>query len=144
MRDRVKRFTVAGVALVALTVPVALSSAGTPSTVKVPLERDATCDEFTGKRSVVGSATITRLKNGDVQFTVTVRNKATPGASITLYPFQSASGCNYYPYLKMKLDSGGVGTKTFTLTGVSGDTDLGTEALNDTTGVYDVTPTVHI
>jgi len=44
----------------------------------------------------------------------------------------------------MKLDSNGAGSKTFTLEGVSGDTDLGTEVLNDTTGVYDVTPTVHI
>jgi len=131
-----------GLALAALAMPVAVSSAGTPSSVKVPLERDATCGEFSGKRSVVGSARITRLKNGDVQFTVT--DRGAPGSSITLYPFQESGGCNYYPSLKMKLDSNGVGSKTFTLKGVSGDTDLGTEALNDTTGVYDVTPTVHI
>jgi hypothetical protein len=136
-----RRFA-AGVALAALAIPVAIGSAGTPSSVKVPLERDAYCDLFDGKRSVVGSARITRLKNGDVQYTVT--DRGLPETSITLYPFHYDGSCHYYPSLKMKLDSSGVGSKTFTIKGVSADRNFGTEAQNDQNGVYDVTPIVNV
>jgi len=61
MKHFVSRTATVGLALAALTIPIAVSGAGTPSSVKVPLERDATCGEFSGKRSVVGSARITRL-----------------------------------------------------------------------------------
>jgi len=48
MKHFASRAATLGLALAALAIPVAVSSAGTPSSVKVPLERDATCGEFSG------------------------------------------------------------------------------------------------
>ena len=148
MTHRFKRVTTLGLAVAALAIPVAVSSAGTPSTVKVPLEHNNACNNFTGKHSPAGTVTFTRLKNGDIQMLVRDRNPQTPGTTIILYPWTFDTGsCRYYyftPQPTFKLDSSGVGTKTFTFTPDPGATDVGTEAYNNASTYYDVTPASHI
>jgi hypothetical protein len=133
MRFGQKSLITTAIAFAVLAIPVAISSAGTASSVKVPVEQNTYCSQgFSGKHSVVGSATFTRLKNGDVQITFVV-NKSVPTDIYYLYPFYvtytSATTwqCHYLKafYTQMKLDSSGSGRKTFTLTGVSDEKIFG-------------------
>ncbi len=152
MRNRSRQAITLAVALaVAASVAVAISSAGTPSTAKVPLEHNNTCDNFTGKKSKVGSLTVTRLKNGDIRMKIV--DRGIPNATVTIYPWSdSPDSCDYYydseGYFghqpKLKLDSSGEGSVTFTFTPDPGDTDWGAEAYDNATGIYDVSPAVHV
>ena len=152
MSKTLKRLTAAAVMVAAFAVPVALSGAGTPTTVKLPLERDSYCSQgFSGKRSPSGYATITRLKNGDLR--ITVSHRGIPGSTDTIYPFSNTpTACTYYEsgffnhQPMMKLDPSGQGSISFTFTPNAGDTDIGVEVYNNKAGgsSYDVTATAHL
>src|SRR5436853_2638710 len=90
-----RRQIAASIVFAALAIPVAVSSAGTPSTVKVPLEHNNTCNNFTGKKSPTGYLKVTRLKNGDMRMTVV--DRGVPGTHVTVYPWSdSPDSCDYY------------------------------------------------
>ena len=133
------------VALVALAIPVSYSIAGTGSQVTVPIERNSDdCYTFHGDHKIVGSATFSRDKDGSVTVKWNLTG-GTPTGNYWLYLYADSPYCQYLGFFgKMKVDSDGHASKTFTTGPLNGWTDFWVYGYNDTTGLYDRSADAHI